>query len=54
MDKMAAWRKFSESGLITDYLDFLNVCASDKSAEAESNENEYGRSGAEGNGHGRK
>lgn len=49
MDKKSAWQKFSESGLITDYLDFLKVCASDNPAEAESNENEYRRSGAEGN-----
>ncbi len=51
MDKMTAWQKFSESGQITDYLAFLKVCASDSPAEAESDENEHRRSGAEGNGH---
>lgn len=48
MDKMTAWQKFSESGQITDYLEFLKICASDEPAEAESNENGYRCSGAEG------
>ena len=52
MDKDKAWRKFSKSGSVGDYLEFRNcVCGA---AEAKQNENEYRRSGAQGNGHGGK
>ncbi len=53
MDKNQAWRKFSKSGAIEDYLEFRNIAAAVPS-EAEINENEYRRSCAEGNGHRRK
>lgn len=53
MDKDAAWRKFSKSGSVGDYLEFRN-CINGGAAEAKKNENEYRRSGAKGNGHGGK
>ncbi len=53
MDITQAWRKFSKSGSVEDYLEFRNAVAAVPS-EAERNENEYRRSGAEGNGHRRK
>ena len=49
MDKITAWRKFSESGAVSDYIEFRNCV--NGSAEAKQNENEYRRSGAQGNGH---
>ena len=52
MDKITAWRKFSQSGAVSDYIEFRNCV--NASAEAEQNENEYRRSGAQGNGHGGK
>jgi hypothetical protein len=53
MDKSQAWRKFSQTGAIGDYLEFRNVAAAVPS-EAERNENEYRRSGFKSDGHGRK
>ena len=53
MDKSAAWRKFSKTGAVEDYLQFRN-CADSSPAEAKKHENEYRRSGAKGNGHGGK
>ncbi|MBQ9850485.1 MAG: hypothetical protein IJO36_07270 [Clostridia bacterium] len=53
MDKNQAWRKFSKSGAVEDYLEFRNICAAVPS-EAEIHENEYRRSGAQGHGHRRK
>ncbi len=50
MDKSAAWRKFSKTGAVEDYLQFKS-CTSDGSAEAEKNENEYRRSGTKGDGY---
>lgn len=53
MEKEAAWRKFSKSGLVADYLEFKN-CVSNSTAGANNNENDYRRSGAKGNGYGGK
>ena len=53
MDKNTAWRKFSQSGLIEDYIEFRN-CANLSSSGAKQNENEYRRSGAQGQGYGGK
>ena len=53
MEKEAAWQKFAKTGSVADYLEFRN-CTGSGSAEAKSNENEYRRSGAEGNRHGGK
>ena len=53
MDKSQAWRKFSESGAIGDYLEFRNVAAAVPS-EAEKHENDYRRSGTQSDRHGRK
>ena len=53
MNKETAWRKFSESGTVEDYLEFRNAVAAVPS-EAEKNENEYRRSGFKSDGHGRK
>lgn len=53
MDKSQAWRKFSKSGAIGDYLEFRNIAATVPS-EAEINENEHRRSGVKGNGYRRK
>ncbi len=53
MDKSQAWRKFSKSGSIGDYLEFRNVAAAVPS-EAEKYENDYRRSGAQGDRYGRK
>ncbi len=53
MDKSQAWRKFSKSGAIGDYLEYRNVAAAVPS-EAEKHENDYRCSGAQGNGHRRK
>lgn len=53
MEKEAAWRKFSQSGLIADYLEFKN-CVSNSAAGEKYNENDYRRSGAQGNGYGGK
>ena len=53
MDKSQAWRKFSQSGAIGEYLEFRNVAAAVPS-EAEKHENDYRRSGAQSDRHGRK
>ena len=53
MDKSQAWRKFSQSGAIEDYLEFRNVAAAVPSV-AEKYENDNRRSGAQGDRHGRK
>lgn len=53
MEKETAWRKFTKSGLVADYLDFKN-CASNSVAGAKNNENDYRRPGAQGNGYGGK
>ena len=53
MDITQAWRKFSKSGSVEDYLEFRNAVAAVPS-EAEENENEYRRSGIKSDGHGRK
>lgn len=53
MDKTQAWRKFSQTGAVEDYLLFKN-CFPSTPAEAEKYENEYRRSGTEGDGHRRK
>ena len=53
MDKSAAWRKFSKTGAVEDYLQFRN-CADSSLAEAKKHENEFRRAGAKGNGHGGK
>ena len=50
MEKEKAWRKFSQSGLITDYLEFRN-CVLNSTAGVKINENDYRRSGAQGNGY---
>ncbi len=52
MDKEKAWRKFSESGAVSDYLEFRNCAGS--ASEVKRIENEYRRSGAESNRHGGK
>ncbi len=52
MDKEKAWRKFSKSGTVGDYLEFRNCVGS--ASEVKRIENEYRCSGAEGNGHGGK
>ena len=52
MDKEKAWRKFSESGAVSDYLAFRNCIGS--ASEVKQIENEYRRSGAQGDGHGGK
>ena len=52
MDKEKAWRKFSESGTVNDYLQFRNCVVG--ASEVKQIENEYRRSGAKGNGHGGK
>ena len=52
VDKISAWRKFSETGAVSDYIEFKNFM--NGSAEAKKNENEYRRSGAEGNRYGGK
>ena len=52
VDKISAWRKFSETGAVSDYIEFKNFM--NGSAEAKKNENEYRRSGAQGDGHRRK
>ena len=49
MDKNTAWRRFSQTGAVSDYIEFRNFVNS--SVEAKINENEYRRSGAQGNGH---
>ncbi len=54
MDRTQAWNRFSESGLVTDYLDFLKSCLDDGASENGKDENEYRRSGAEGDGYGRE
>ncbi|MBO5859358.1 MAG: hypothetical protein J6R20_06235 [Clostridia bacterium] len=53
MDITQAWRKFSKSGSVADYLEFRNAVAAVPS-EAERNENEYRRSGVKGDGYRRK
>lgn len=53
MDKDKAWRKFSETGCVSDYLKFKN-CVNLSSAGAKQNENEYRRIGSQGNGYGGK
>ncbi len=53
MEREKAWRKFSKSGLIEDYLEFRN-CVLNNTAGVNINENDYRRSGAQGNGHGGK
>ncbi len=50
MDKANAWRKFSQTGLVEDYLQFKN-CAAQLPPEAKQHENEYRRPGAEGDGY---
>ena len=52
MNENTAWRKFSQTGAVSDYIEFRNFVNS--SAEAKKNENEHRRSGAQGNGHGGK
>lgn len=52
-DKEKAWRKFSKSGSVGDYLEFRN-CVYGGAWGAKQNENEYRRSGAQGNGYGGK
>lgn len=52
MDKEKAWRKFSQSGTVNDYLQFRNCVVG--ASEVNQIENEYRRSGAEGNRHGGK
>lgn len=52
VDKETAWRKFSKSGSVGDYLEFRNCI--NGATEAKPNENEYRRSGAQGNGYGGK
>lgn len=53
MEKEQAWRKFSKTGAVADYLEFRN-CVSNVTSGAKQNENEYRRSGAQGNGYGGK
>jgi len=53
MEKSQAWKKFSKTGSVEDYLQFKN-CAEAAPAEAKLHENEYRRPGAEGNGYGGK
>ncbi len=53
MEKEKAWRKFTQTGSVTDYLQFKN-CVSSVTLGAKQNENEYRRSGAQGNGYGGK
>lgn len=50
MDKDTAWRKFSKSGCVEDYLEFRN-CTSAGMAEAKQNANEHRRPGAKGDGY---
>ena len=52
MDREKAWRKFSESGAVGDYLEFRNCTHG--ASEVKQIENEYRRSGAQGDGHGGK
>lgn len=53
MEKEKAWRKFTQTGLVADYLEFRNSI-SNVTSGAKQNENEYRRSGAQGNGYGGK
>ncbi len=53
MEKEMAWRKFSKTGSVADYLEYKN-CVTDSTSGAKQNENEYRRSGAQGNGYGGK
>ena len=53
MEIEKAWRKFSKTGSVADYLEFRN-CVVNSTAGAKQNENEYRRSGAQGNGYGGK
>ena len=53
MEKETAWRKFSKSGSVADYLEFRN-CVSGSMSGVKTNENDYRRSGAQGNGYGGK
>ena len=53
MEKEKAWRKFSKTGSVADYLEYKN-CVTNSIAGAKQNENEYRRSGAQGNGYGGK
>lgn len=53
MEREKAWRKFSQSGSVADYLEFRN-CVSNSTAGVKTNENDYRRTGAQGNGYGGK
>ena len=53
MKREMAWRKFSQSGSVADYLEFRN-CVSNSTAGVKTNENDYRRSGAQSNGYGGK
>ena len=50
MEREKAWKRFSQSGTVADYLEFRN-CISDSTAGVKINENDYRRSGAKGNGY---
>jgi hypothetical protein len=53
MEKEKAWKRFSESGAIADYLEFRN-CVANSLSGVKANENEYRRTGSQGNGYGGK
>ncbi len=50
MEREKAWKKFSQSGLIADYLEFRN-CVSNSTAGVKANENDYRRTGTQSNGY---
>ena len=53
MEREKAWKKFSQSGLIADYLEFRN-CVLNTMSGVKTNENDYRRTGAQSNGYGGK
>ena len=50
MEKEQAWRRFSKTGAVADYLEFRN-CSSNVTSGVNQNENEHRRSGNKSNGH---
>ncbi len=50
MEKEKAWKKFSQSGLISDYLEYRN-CVSNTTSGVKPHENDYRRAGIKGDGY---
>lgn len=53
-EKIEAWNKFALSGLVEDYLEFRRIETAQAVSEAQNNENEHRRAGAQGDGYRRK